>query len=498
MRSIKCCWAGLSENGNTGWDGRAKAGDQTGREVRVDEWYYFGQTEVFRWIDSSYADKYASIIESMCGNDNIGYDQSERYTLNDWLKSHNYDYLNLKTPVECDCSALTLSAINTLFKSQVVSGGVVTATMKDALMKTGYFELLTESKYLNDYMYLKRGDIINAPSNHVITVLEDGPMSADYYVTSIGVEPLREFYVGDSITASDFRITVRMNNGDIKVNPPGWSATPLTVKSITTNMTFRYMNYAVGYILIAKQKIYITSMDVTQLVKYKVGDSIKAQDFKIVVNMSDGAKLVNPAGWTASPLKLSSSKNNITFAYSGYSTVVEVLAEAPTQSVQKPDVTYPTTTRKWCLVTNCNTLNVRVSPSAKDEVLKYYPKLGKGNGVTLIGQNLSGDWAYVLIAEKYYGWVSADYIVDSKTSKRPTNLQSISGPSMIEDKVRTVRCEEPVHVKTSYSNSKPDLVVWPLLGNGNLVRVQGYNSDKTWSYLNIEGCKGWIPSSYLK
>lgn len=75
--SIKCGWASIDERGKIRG---GKAGDQTGKEVKLGSWYYFGQTQVIRWKDRTKAKKYAKIIEALCNNPHIGYDQSERTT----------------------------------------------------------------------------------------------------------------------------------------------------------------------------------------------------------------------------------------------------------------------------------------------------------------------------------------------------------------------------------------------------------------------------------
>ena len=42
---------------------------------------------------------------------------------------------------------------------------------------------------------------------------------------------------------------------------------------------------------------------------YKVGDTLKTSAFTVKVTMSDGTVKTNPSGWSASPLKLSSTSN---------------------------------------------------------------------------------------------------------------------------------------------------------------------------------------------
>lgn len=59
---------------------------------------------------------------------------------------------------------------------------------------------------------------------------------------------------------------------------------------------------------------------------YQVGDTLKTSAFTVKVTMSDGTVLTNPSGWSASPMKLSSTSNKITVSYKGLSTTVTVKA----------------------------------------------------------------------------------------------------------------------------------------------------------------------------
>ena len=45
------------------------------------------------------------------------------------------------------------------------------------------------------------------------------------------------YYIGDTLTASDFTIIVKMSNGAEWVNPPGWSAYPLTLTNNVNDIT---------------------------------------------------------------------------------------------------------------------------------------------------------------------------------------------------------------------------------------------------------------------
>lgn len=80
-----------------------------------------------------------------------------------------------------------------------------------------------------------------------------------------------------------------------------------------------------------------------------IGDTLTGADFTITVTMSDGSTLTNPAGWSANPLTLSSSSNQITVAYEGVSTTITVQASekpaATTAAPQTQPAAQPTTTQ---------------------------------------------------------------------------------------------------------------------------------------------------------
>jgi len=169
--AVKCGWASIGE---TGRGRNNKAGDQTGREVRVGVWYQFGQTAVYRWKDRDLAKAYATAIEALCLNDHIGYDMNDRDTLWNTLNAVGWKPAKVKKNVECDCSMLTGCGINCVTKKATIDKTIWTGNIDALLMKTGLFKRLTDKKYLTTDAYLKTGDIINAPNHHVISALADG------------------------------------------------------------------------------------------------------------------------------------------------------------------------------------------------------------------------------------------------------------------------------------------------------------------------------------
>ena len=155
---------GSSSKDETGQYRGGLAGDQTGKEVWVLNWYDQSWTEVLRPKDANLAEKIASLCEDACANNNIGYDQLERNSLLTEAKKVNYDISKITTPCECDCSSLvsTICICAGLPENVFFAGGNnrVTWNMADACLQTGKFVEITDSKYLRQKNYLKRGDIL--------------------------------------------------------------------------------------------------------------------------------------------------------------------------------------------------------------------------------------------------------------------------------------------------------------------------------------------------
>lgn len=175
--AVLCGHASIDERGKTKG---GTAGDQTKKEVCTRYWYDKGWSFVLRCKDPIKAEKMAVACERGCANDNIGYDQNQRNTLNTQAKKVNYDLSKIVVKCETDCSAymtvcVQAAGINVNYNG---SNAPTTSTMKSAFTKTGFFEVLTDKKYLTSDKYLKRGDILVKPGSHTIMVLQNGSYSS--------------------------------------------------------------------------------------------------------------------------------------------------------------------------------------------------------------------------------------------------------------------------------------------------------------------------------
>jgi len=130
-----------------------QAGDQTGTEVAIQNWYLGNWDTVLRPKTAALAEKIAVADECACGNNAIGYDQYQRNTLLAEAKKVGMDLSKITTPCECDCSSLvSICCICAgLPESIFFAGGNMRTTynLREACLNTGNFIALTDNKYLN-------------------------------------------------------------------------------------------------------------------------------------------------------------------------------------------------------------------------------------------------------------------------------------------------------------------------------------------------------------
>ena len=151
------------------------AGDQTGKEVCIRDWYLHGKGwVVLRCKDAAKREKIAEAMEKACDNSQIGYDGNQRDTLFNNVKNAGYDPSKTTKKVETDCSALIRVCIAYAYGKDV-AGNIRTVHEPDTLVKTGEFEKLTADKFCKSSDYLLRGDILCTPvSGHTVVVLDNG------------------------------------------------------------------------------------------------------------------------------------------------------------------------------------------------------------------------------------------------------------------------------------------------------------------------------------
>lgn len=170
--SIKIGHASIDENGKASG---GKAGDSTGKEVCIRQWYSKPWQYYIECTDDKVANIAATYMEQICNNDNVGYDQSERLTLYNQLKVHK-DVSKL-TPCECDCSSLVACCY--IMAGLNINPSCTTRDLRSALMETGKFVTYNENSYLTKSDMAKRGGIYLKEGSHVVMALENGTSLSD-------------------------------------------------------------------------------------------------------------------------------------------------------------------------------------------------------------------------------------------------------------------------------------------------------------------------------
>ena len=150
-----------------------QAGDQTGKEWRMRDWYNRPWTCVLRYPDQKVALKLAQLAIDAALNDHIGYDQSQNRTYLAQLKTVGWEPSRITANCEADCSAgvcanVTAAGYLLGIKALQNHAGTYTGNMRSALTKAG-FQLLTASKYLTSGDYLLPGDILLNDGHHTAT-----------------------------------------------------------------------------------------------------------------------------------------------------------------------------------------------------------------------------------------------------------------------------------------------------------------------------------------
>lgn len=184
-----------------------KAGDQTGQEVSTQKFYNHSKGwNVLREKDNKVAEKLAEAMKIACDNNNIGYDQSERYG----VIKHG---INTKVKTECDCSSLVRACI--IYASGKDVGDFNTSNERSVILKSGLFKDVGAYKQ-GDTLY--NGDIlVTRTKGHTVIVVGGAKKSkGKYYPKYTGnsgsiAEALKA--VGEDDVSKEHRAEIAKKNG---------------------------------------------------------------------------------------------------------------------------------------------------------------------------------------------------------------------------------------------------------------------------------------------
>ena len=171
--AVMICHASLDENKNIKG---GQAGDQTGKEVCIREWWNKPWNVLIRFKDPQKAEKVALCMENAAKNDNLGYSQDTRNSLLKEARKYNYDVSKVNVPCNCDCSSLVSVACmyaGVPESSLTLNGNCAhTRNIRAMLKATGLVDVYTTVPYLAKSDRLKRGDILCAEGKHIVVVVK--------------------------------------------------------------------------------------------------------------------------------------------------------------------------------------------------------------------------------------------------------------------------------------------------------------------------------------
>lgn len=150
-----------------------KAGDQTGKEVSIQDYYMHSKGwYLYRAKDAAVAERLASAMMVACNNDNIGYDQNERQGIITQIKKYG-SMAKIAVKTEADCSSLVRACC---IEAGFDPGNFNTASEGAALDKTGMFEKI---KSVTSSTKLFNGDIlVTKTKGHTVIVTSGNPRKA--------------------------------------------------------------------------------------------------------------------------------------------------------------------------------------------------------------------------------------------------------------------------------------------------------------------------------
>ena len=167
-----CAWARISEKGTA----NGIKGDQTKKEVKIGNYYNFGQNEFLRPRDAEVGKKMAIAAARIAENDYIGYGQIDRNTAYNEFCKINWDIDKIKdVKVKCniDCSELALCAVNFSLGYAALPHTLYTGNIRVVLLalknkeKKHVFDCLKNLKEKD----LKAGDLPLKAGHHIIVVI---------------------------------------------------------------------------------------------------------------------------------------------------------------------------------------------------------------------------------------------------------------------------------------------------------------------------------------
>lgn len=195
-----------------------KAGDQTGKEVCIREWYSKPWKAVLRAKSKNVAEDMARCCEYICNCNLVGYDQNQRNSLRSELARVGWKLDKMSNLCETDCSAfmsVCAEYAGVRMSEQYISGNApTTSNMVNKFCKTGMFDVLTDVIYLKNTKELKRGDIL-VGAGHTAMYLDDAIVSNDKPVLRKGCKGSWVVKLQSGLVAKGYKLDVDGDFGEM-------------------------------------------------------------------------------------------------------------------------------------------------------------------------------------------------------------------------------------------------------------------------------------------
>ena len=176
--AVRIGHASIDENGRISG---GKAGDQTGKEVCIRDWYNKPWNVMIVCNDDEIAKKAAKYMQAICNDPDFGYDQSQRVTGYNEIVKHGgtVEAVSKAGPSEFDCSSLVSSCYRLAGVTEI-SPSNATGTMRNAFKSVkrngkDLFTIYTDSAHVNTSDYARVGAIYLKEGSHVVMALDNGP-----------------------------------------------------------------------------------------------------------------------------------------------------------------------------------------------------------------------------------------------------------------------------------------------------------------------------------
>ena len=176
--------ARIDERGNAS---QGKAGDQTCKEVATEPYYRHRLGwYLLRPKEAAVARKIGLAMVEACLNNNIGYDQSERYGVINCLKKYGR-IAKINEPTEADCSSLVRACC---IQAGIQVNDFNTASEVAVLEKTGAFQ---KAVIVTNDTKLCAGDVlVTRAKGHTVIVTEGYPREDGKPTTKPSAKPKPE------------------------------------------------------------------------------------------------------------------------------------------------------------------------------------------------------------------------------------------------------------------------------------------------------------------